>query len=344
MTGKSHADNSQIVAEQKKQSDEAIKKEADRQARINKGLQGIKYAFEGKPVTAPTAHTFDWNTFQPVATKDKTGKAVAQGKLPAGFKYVQIDPKTGKTVAGTPAQAATAPGAVADPYAGTAGYGGSAGTVSLTPGKAAVAAGPAPASTGAVWGIQGPKGKIYKKGDVVNYSSNDPTGATTGGFNDAWFNDYNKKIVDYYTADINNQRDQAQAQDTYGLYRAGLGQSSAANTVTADLAKQYSDNVTAIENKADTAEAAKRADVETAKTKAQNQLYATENPDVAVNQALAAVENLSLGPELSPLAQLFDVASVGAANLIGARKNAGYIGDFQQGLPPHTGSGHVESS
>jgi hypothetical protein len=342
MGGKTHADNSAIVKEQKKQSDDALAKEAKRQARLDLGLKKIGYAFDGKPVTAPTAHTFDWKTFQPVATKDKTGKTIAQGKLPTGFTYVQIDPKTGKAVSGTPAQAATTGGAVADPYAGAAGSGYGAGTVSLTPGKAAVPAGPAPASTGAVWAIQGPKGKIYKKGDVVPYSSDDPTGATTGGFTDEWFNNYGQTEKNYYHQDINEQYGKAKDQATFAHYRAGTGDSSAAATTAADLAAQNDKNLNAVDLKADADVGNLRTAVADAKTKAINQLYATENPDVATNQALAAVNTLTnTQPDLSPLAQLFNIASIGGANIMSKMRNSGYIGDFQSGLPPNTGSGHI---
>jgi len=329
MGGKSHADNDKIVEEEKRQAEEAARKEAERQARIDTGLKKIGYAFEGKPVYKDVAHDFDWKTFN-----DKS-------VLPKGYKRVQIG-ADGKVLPDIPGQAATPGGFRHDINAGQPGVGGRPGTATLVPARAATAAHPSSQGTTA---IMGPDGKIYKAGKAFQYTTKKDTGKTRGGFTDEWFDDYNKSITDYYGADIADQYSNATDQSTYSLYRAGLGRSGAANTVTADLAKQNADNLAAIGVKADLAEAGKRADVADAKTKATNQLYATENPEVAVNQALAAVDNLSLaGPDLSPLAELFKMAAIGGSNIMSNANNAGFIGNFQGGLPKHTGSGHIEDN
>jgi hypothetical protein len=326
MGGKAHADNSAIVKEQKKQSDDAVAKEAKRQARLDSGLSRINRLFDGTPVTAATTHNFDWKNFN-----DKT-------KLPAGYTRVQVDAK-GKPIAGTPAKAATTGGVSLMANAGDPGYGGSAGTASIVPPHAAVAA--APAVTGTTM-IKGPDGKLHKIGSALTYSTNDPTGKTTGGFDDAFYDTYKNSITDYYDPQVADQYKKATDELTYRLARAGTSVSSAGDTQVADLAKQNTDNLVGIANKADTAVAAKKADVANAKSKAISQLYATENPDVAANQATAAVRDISpAATDLSPLAQLFNIAAVGGANIYKGYNNQNLIGSFQSGLPKQQGSGNI---
>jgi len=321
MGGKSHADNKQIVEEQKRQADEAKAKEAARQARLDLGLKKISNAFDGKAITKATTHNFDWKTFN-----DKS-------KLPAGYKRVQLD-ATGKVIPGNPAQAATTGGATRDPWEDASGRG--AGTVSLTPGHGAVAA--TPASTG-VTGVMGPDGKIHKSGQAFNYTSNDPTGQRTGGFDDQFYNDYINSITGYYDPQLAKQYGEATDQLTYRLADAGTLRSSAGNKEVANLAEQNATNSAEIGNKANLAAGDLKAKVANERAKATSQLYATENPDVAANQATAAVRDLSLGPDLSPLAQLFNIAAVGGANIMKSVNNRNLIGNFQSGI--QGSSGHI---
>ena len=91
--------------------------------------------------------------------------------------------------------------------------------------------------------------------------------------------------------------------------------SSAANETFADLAKQKEDQETDVRKTADTATGALRTRIANEEAKAEAQLYATENPDVAANQALAAVKNISLDtPSISPLGDVFKTALIGGAN------------------------------
>src|SRR5262249_38284266 len=70
-------------------------------------------------------------------------------------------------------------------------------------------------------------------------------------------------------------------------------------------------------NQADTAEGDLRTQVAGEEQKAVSQLYATEDPEVAANQATSSVRDISLQqPNLSPLSAVFDVASVGGANIL----------------------------
>jgi hypothetical protein len=344
MGGSSHVENDAIVQEQIKQAKDADIKEKKRVARIELGKQRIKNAFEGKPVTAPTSHKFDWKTFRPEATTDKTGKVTAAGTLPKGYKYVRVDPRTGKLVAGTPAQAATDPGFTDDPQGfRPPGYTyGPPGTISLTPGHAATAA--TPATTGE-WAIQGADGKIYRKGQNLAYSTNDPTGAVTGGFGQDFYDKYMNAYKDYYDADVNKQYGVAKGEAAYRLARAGLGVSSASNDLTANLESQNTANLDAIANQATAAGATLKDKVAAEKKAATDQLYQTEDPTLAANTALASVRNLSVEqPSLSPLAEVFNIAAVGGANLLKNYNTQATYNRFNAGLPQGAGSSHIEGS
>ena len=92
--------------------------------------------------------------------------------------------------------------------------------------------------------------------------------------------------------------------------------SSAANDLNADLSSQNAVNVAGIRNQADTAAGDLRSQVNTEEQKAVSQLYATEDPEVAAQQSLASVRDISLSqPQMSPLSALFNVASIGGANV-----------------------------
>jgi hypothetical protein len=142
------------------------------------------------------------------------------------------------------------------------------------------------------------------------------------GFGDDYYNKYKKGVVDYYAPQVAEQYGDAKDQLTYGLARAGTLKSSVATDEQAKLDEQNKLNNADIQNKADTNAANIRGRVETEKANATNQLYATENPDVAANQATGAVRNISLDqPELSPLGSIFKTALIGGANAVTGYKN-----------------------
>jgi hypothetical protein len=168
-----------------------------------------------------------------------------------------------------------------------------------------------------VWAIQGPDGKIYYQGDQFSVDQSYDTGQTTGGFDDAFYNKYKQAVLDYYMPQVDKQYKDAKDELTYRLARSGNIRSSAANTATADLSTQNDLNQAGVRNQADTAAGDLRTQVASERAKATSQLYATEDPEVAANQALSAVSDISLQqPDLSPLTALFNVATVGGANVL----------------------------
>jgi len=331
-------DNSQMVNEQKKQATEARQKEADRQARIDKGLAAINAAFEGSPVTATrsTTKTFDYNN----AVADKNAKVGGQvSGLPAGYTYVQEAGTSGGGGTGKTQQAAQS-------YSGGgSGHGGASGgaTYSQTgTGRAGdqgsfsyTGGGGGTAGTSGGYAIRGPDGKIYRKGDKINYTGDEQydTGKKSGGFDDSFYNKFKQSILDYYMPQVEDQYAKAKDQTTYGLARAGTLQSSAATDETARLAKENTTNRATVASKADESAAALKQRVAQEKAKAVSTLYSTEDPDVATNQALSAVKDVSVAKaDLSPLGQVFQTALIGGANAYTGARNQNQINEYKKKL------------
>ena len=366
--------NDAVVQEQQKEAADARAKEAERQARISQGLEGIKSAFEGSAVMGNRSQAFDWGGFKPpaataMATQDASGKWIRGGPkatgLPAGYEAIQVDDPNWKApAAAAPTPAATAGGISAIRRAGVPaaatrpaanGYisgfgaggtmngmmgggtnqgsgGGPAGAG--VAGGAAAGGGAGAGGPGKVWAIRGPDGKLHYSGENFSYDSSYDTGQRSGGFGDKFYDDYGKAITDYYQPQVNTQYKDATDELTYRLARAGTLRSSAGATETADLAKQYDLQNADVLNKADAGKAALRSQVASERAKAENQLYATENPTTAVNTALASVRDVSMkGPDVSPLAALFDIATIGGAGFAGGLKNQSLANRYKQLSP-----------
>lgn len=94
------------------------------------------------------------------------------------------------------------------------------------------------------------------------------------------------------------------------------------NTGVADLKKQNDIQGGKVRSQADTAEADLKKRVADEKQNAINQLYATEDPNIATNIATAAVRNISpTATDLSPLADVFKLATYGGARYLGGKYN-----------------------
>jgi hypothetical protein len=171
--------------------------------------------------------------------------------------------------------------------------------------------------------IKGPDGKTYEPGQVISTTAQTDTGQRTGGINDEFYNKYKQSILDYYTPQVAEQYADAQKELTYRLARAGTLKSSAATENTADLAKQEKLNTGKVKTQADTAAGALKTRVAQEEQNAINQLYATENPDVAANTALASIRDITAEtPDLTPLGEIFKIATIGSANAL-----KGYMGE-----------------
>lgn len=138
-----------------------------------------------------------------------------------------------------------------------------------------------------------------------------------GGFDDNYFRNYATAQNEYNMPQLDQQYGDAQKELTYRHARAGtLNSSSSANNV-ADLAKQYATNAASVRAMGDQAAANLRSRVAAERSGLQQQLYATEDPDLASNSALTAYKSLGADqPSMSPLGQMFSLATVGAGNFM----------------------------
>jgi hypothetical protein len=289
---------------QKKQAEDAAKKEAERQARLKQGTETINALFDGAPVMGERDATYDWSQF---TTKANGGGA-------------------GTTTPAKPSFRVSGNGDLRD----AGGYG-SGQNSSYSKNPTVQAKGGGRKFTGTVpegytakrvngqWVLVGPDGKTYKKGDTVGYKEKYDTGQKTGGFGDDFYNKYRSATLGYYEPELAKQYDKARSNLTYDHARAGTLQSSMAGDNLADLLYQNTNNLAMIRSKADAATGQLKTSVAGQKAAALGQLYATEDPGIAANVATNSVRNLqSTTPEFEPMGQLFNSAVVGATNYAGA--------------------------
>lgn len=337
MGGKNKADNSQVVQQQQQEAAQEAQKEADRQARLTQGLASIKQAFGGSPVMGTKTNAYDWSTFNPQAYQQAATAAQyaansnlatappGSGGVPPGYTMVQV---------ATPAAASATTGRGAT--TGAPSYNVAPSYSTSVRGQTTLNAQPVAGGggqSGMTWALKGPDGKIYNQGDQLNYDTTYDTGQTSGGFDDAFYNKYKQSVLDYYMPQVDKQYSDAKNELTYRLGRSGNIRSSAANTAVADLASQNDINQAGVRNQADTAEGDLRTQVSSERAKATSQLYATEDPEVAANQALASVRDISLSqPNLSPLSALFNVATVGGANVLKGYQGQQTLNTFNNAL------------
>jgi hypothetical protein len=134
-----------------------------------------------------------------------------------------------------------------------------------------------------------------------------------GNFNDAFYDKYKDAALDYAMPQLTDQYGKARDQTTYDLARAGTLRSTIAGDAQADIESQKLINEAGIKSKADTDVAGLRTNIAGQKQQALNQLYATEDPDVAANTATHMVQQAQLStPNLSPLGELFKPLIIGA--------------------------------
>lgn len=296
--------NNQAVQFEQQQAAEADAKEALRQQRLQQGTDVINKLFDPQPVMQNTTSAFDWNSFNPVATgQDPTTGAMnySGANLPAGYSVVSAPSKTP-----TSGQATTPAIRTAPQYDASQGarWGGQA------PSAQPTAATARPAMTTAV---KGPDGKIYYSGDPLSYTTQTPTGATSGGFGDDFFNKYKQTYLDYYLPDEQRQYDVAKRDLSYNLARAGTLNSSAAADKAGDLAYNDANAQAVIKSNANQATGQLEQSVQDQKQSLINQLYSTEDPTLTADLAQSAANATKLvSPNLTPAAALFTPALTAA--------------------------------
>jgi hypothetical protein len=283
----SQPSNSQAVDFEKQQAAEADAKEAARQQRLQQGQTLIDQIFNGAPVMKSTSTPFDWSSFSPLK----------KGSAPAGYTAVQIPGGAAASGATDAIRSSTPSGFITQGAQGDYTRGGSN------------VASPA-------WGLRDASGKIYKQGDPLNITTQTPTGETTGGFDDAFFNSYKQKVLDYYQPDEERQYNEAQRDLRYNLARAGTLESSTAGDKQGELAYNDALQKANIVANANAQEGTLKSQIQANKQALINQLYSTEDPTLTANlaESSAAASRLQ-DPTLTPAASLFTPAltAVGSA-------------------------------
>ena len=314
--------NTAAVDFEKQQAAEADAKEAARQQRLTQGQTLIDQIFNGAPVMGTKSTPFDWSSFKPGNSTNPLINAQLTTGVPEGYTAVQIPGGGGGAGGGWSTLDPTLKGGstnagdwgVLDPTlkSGTSAAG-SGSWSALDPTLKGLDGG---AGGGMSWGLKDASGKIYKSGDPLSISSQYDTGKKTGGFDDAFFDSYKQKVLDYYQPDEQRQYDAAQRDLKYSLARAGTLQSSTAADKQGELAYNDSLQKANIVANANSQEGQLKSQIQANKQSLINQLYSTEDPTLTANLAQSSAQASRLqDPTLTPAAALFTPAltTVGSA-------------------------------
>ena len=129
-----------------------------------------------------------------------------------------------------------------------------------------------------MWALKDANGKIYYSGDPLTVTSQYDTGQNTGGFDDAFYNKYRQKVLDYYNPQEAKQYAEAQRDTTYALNDRGLLASSAAADAAGQLGYQDALAKADIVSNANTQTGTLQDQIQSNKEALISQLYATEDP------------------------------------------------------------------
>jgi hypothetical protein len=161
-------------------------------------------------------------------------------------------------------------------------------------------------------------------------------------FGDAFYNKYNKAALDYTMPQLDTQYGKAKRDMTYDLARAGTLRSSVAGEAQGYLENEKAVNEAALRAKADTDTASLRQSIASQQQQAYNQLYATEDPDVAANTATHAVANAQVAqPNISPLGDLFKPLVIGGISAVNGYSDTSQLNNYLKTKSP-TGSGNYQ--
>ncbi len=156
-----------------------------------------------------------------------------------------------------------------------------------------------------------------------------------GSFDDEYYGNIGKTVLDYYLPQLQDQRDEADEALTFQLARQGLLNSTPGTERKAKLAADYDMQRGALTNRAADAERGARESVSATKSQLYNYADVAADP-AAVNDRLAAETSRlrANAPELTPMGQVFSDYLTPIASFIGQGLSAerqGYRG-FGTGL------------
>ena len=161
-------------------------------------------------------------------------------------------------------------------------------------------------------------GNIVPQGENVEYTESYDTGKRKDPFADLYAK-YESGQQDYYMPELQKQYGDARKKAYLAHAGAGTLWSSGRGDTEADLASQQALNQGQIQSQIQDSLGALRRQIASDKSSLVNQLYATENPSMAANEALARTRTISQqSPALSPMGDLFKIAAIGLGGGLGA--------------------------
>jgi hypothetical protein len=293
--GSDDSSSRMMVEMQEQEAQEARDKETKRQARLDAGLKSIKSLFHGGDLYGIKAGT-------PASTAAATTKQVwvpASGG--GGSANTTKGGSYGTNASGTGSQNIS-----------QRGTGGGSSIQGVSAGGA---------SPSGYWQtVTVPGATTAATGDETVVTG------TSAGIGDDFYNKFKQGILDYYNPQVKEKYGEAQDQLTYNTARAGQLRSDVAASELAKLVKQNELRTAEVGSKADTAAGDLKSRAASEENKAIAQLYATENPEVAANQATESIRDVtSETPDLTPLGAIFDIASFGGAGYMKGAQNAEYL-------------------
>lgn len=343
------ASNSQSIQIQQQAANEARYKEMLREQRLKEGTDAINALYDPTPIME-TRHRKE----KVGAGNLPAGKFFARAGAPAadaagtpgtaateGYWTGGDDRSAGTFVPGTPGKSASAPGTSATGF-DEAGY------LARYPGlKEALA----PTGTTAqqhynmfgksenrydpnfTYDPANPNQIVDEKGNVIGASA-DPnaqfdaewdetvdTGKKKDRFQDL-YDRYETGQRDFYMPELEKQYGDARKKAYLAHAGAGTLWSSMRGDTEADINSQNTLNKGQIESQIQDSLGGLRRQIASDKSSLINQLYATENPEMAANEALARTKTISQQtPPLSPMGDLFKIAAIGLGNTFGASNN-----------------------
>jgi hypothetical protein len=135
---------------------------------------------------------------------------------------------------------------------------------------------------------------------------------------DELYNRYETGQRDFYMPELQKQYGDARKKAYLAHAGAGTLWSSMRGDTEADIANQNTLNKGQIESQIQDSLGGLRRQIASDKSSLINQLYATENPEMAANEALSHVKTISQQtPPLSPMGDLFKIAAIGLGNAFG---------------------------
>lgn len=171
------------------------------------------------------------------------------------------------------------------------------------------------------------------------FDANKTADGAFGGFDDNYYNKYRQAQLDYYMPELDKQFQQAQDDLTFAHARAGTLNSTMANKNVTDLLQQNDLNKANIISKADNATGQLRQSVQAQKQSLLNQLYSTENPDIAANLATNSVRTLqNATPSFDSIGDLFKNMAVGIGTGYGTYADNNMWNSVKAGLSKSSGN------